>query len=72
MSMKSVLKAESLRVKGLLTSMFLKAYADGEDDDPPAGGKEKDPPQLNFEQLIANARKEEKDKLYPRIKKLED
>lgn len=29
-------------------------------------------PSLNFEQLIAQARKEEKDKLYPRIKKLEE
>ena len=27
---------------------------------------------INFEQLVAQARKEEKDKLYPRIKKLED
>lgn len=27
---------------------------------------------INFETLIANARKEEKDKLYPRIKKLEE
>lgn len=29
-------------------------------------------PTINYEQLIAQARKEEKDKLYPRIKKLED
>lgn len=29
-------------------------------------------PQINYEQLIAQARKEEKDKLYPRIKKLEE
>lgn len=29
-------------------------------------------PMVNFEQLIAQARKEEKDKLYPRIQKLEE
>lgn len=29
-------------------------------------------PQINYEQLIAQARKEEKDKLYPRIRKLEE
>ena len=29
-------------------------------------------PQINFEQLIAKARKEEKEKLYPRLKKAED
>lgn len=29
-------------------------------------------PQINYEQLIAQARKEEKEKLYPRIKKLEE
>lgn len=28
--------------------------------------------QINFEQMVAQARKEEKDKLYPRIKKLEE
>ena len=29
-------------------------------------------PPINFEQMIAQARKEEKDKLYPRLKKLEE
>ena len=29
-------------------------------------------PTVNFEDLIANARKQEKDKLYPQIKKLEE
>lgn len=36
------------------------------------GGNTSTSPQINYEQLIAQARKEEKDKLYPRIKKLEE
>lgn len=32
----------------------------------------KEQPQINYEQLISQARKEEKEKLYPRINKLED
>ena len=54
--------------------LFLKAFAD-EGGTPPINneGNEGTPaPQINFETLIANARKEEKEKLYPRIKKLED
>lgn len=48
-------------------------FANAEENDPtpqtdPAG----DPAPINFEQAIAQARKEEKDKLYPRIKKAED
>jgi hypothetical protein len=74
MLIKSVLKAESLKMKGLLTSLFLKrVFADEGGDDPDKGKGGNEPaPQINFETLIANARKEEKDKLYPRIKKLED
>lgn len=52
--------------RGLLV---LRAFAD--EGDNPAGG-EGNSPQINFETLIANARKEEKEKLYPRIKKLEE
>lgn len=68
----NVFKAEKV-LKNFLKSIFgIKVYADeegGEEDhqNPPTS-----PPQVNFEQMIAQARKEEKDKLYPRIKKLED
>ena len=41
---------------------------DGKDDS--KGGSSSH--QFNFEQMVAQARKEEKDKLYPRIKKLEE
>lgn len=55
-----------------LHSFLLKAFAEegdngGSGDNGGNGGST-----INFETLIANARKEEKDKLYPRIKKLED
>ena len=65
---------DSSTLKGLLANLLLKAYAD-EGDDGGAGGEGDsgvNSPQINFETLIANARKEEKEKLYPRIKKLED
>lgn len=57
--------------KGLAILRVLSMKAHAEDGDPtPEGG---DPtPGVNFEQMIAQARKEEKDKLYPRIKKAED
>lgn len=60
--------------RGLYRGLLMKAFADegdngGANDD---GGNGANSPQINFETLIANARKEEKDKLYPRIKKLED
>ena len=64
---------ESSKLKGLIYKhLLMKVYADegegsGNGDD---GGNNS--PQINFESLIANARKEEKDKLYPRIKKLEE
>lgn len=56
--------------RGLHRSLLLRAFADEGDN----GGSEgnEGTPQINFETLIANARKEEKEKLYPRIKKLED
>lgn len=52
----------------ILGGFALKAHA--EENEPEKGT---DPtPSVNFEQLIAQARKDEKDKLYPRINKLED
>lgn len=56
--------------RGLYRGLLLRAFADEGDN----GGSEGNEPaqQINFETLIANARKEEKEKLYPRIKKLED
>ena len=48
----------------------------GEDkEESQQGGQSSTTPQtttVNFEDLIANARKQEKDKLYPQIKKLEE
>ena len=58
--------------RGLYKGLLMRAFADeGEDGGANAGGDNTNPP-INFETLIANARKEEKEKLYPRIKKLED
>lgn len=48
-------------------------FAHADDGDPaPTTDPQTDPAPINFEQAIAQARKEEKDKLYPRIKKAED
>lgn len=52
----------------LIKALFMCAHADegeGTPDPTPA-------PQINYEQLIAQARKEEKDKLYPKMQKLEE
>lgn len=54
---------ELSKLKVLRNPIILKAFAEGEN-----GSNE---PPMNFEALIAAARKEEKDKLYPRIEKLE-
>ena len=54
----------------VLSSICMTAHADEVSD--PMGSVEPKAPQINYEQLIAQARKEEKDKLYPRIKKLEE
>ena len=51
--------------------LFITAFAD-EPEDEEDGGSANNSPQVNFEQLVSQARKEEKDKLYPRIKKLEE
>lgn len=54
---------ELSKLKVLRNPIILKAFAEGENE-----GNE---PPMSFEALIAAARKEEKDKLYPRIEKLE-
>ena len=56
----------------VLSSFCMTAHAD--EGSEPTGGSDNGvkTPQINYEQLIAQARKEEKDKLYPRIKKLEE
>lgn len=61
-------KQRGLYRRGLL----LRAFADEGDNGGDNGDNGGNAPQINFETLIANARKEEKEKLYPRIKKLED
>ena len=55
--------------------LFMRAFADeggSEGSNGGNGGSEGNNYPINFETLIANARKEEKEKLYPRMKKLED
>lgn len=79
MSKQCDFKAESVRdlvTTSVLKRLFnLKAYAEGEPSgsENNEGGEPTPPqPQINFETLIVQARKEEKEKLYPRIKKLEE
>lgn len=62
---------ELCKPKGLYRSLLMRAFADEGDGGNGNEGNE-GTPQINFETLIANARKEEKEKLYPRIKKLEE
>lgn len=61
---------KGLSVRKLIASHFLiRAFAEGEDhEDEPAGA----PAPVNFEVAIAQARKEEKDKLYLKIKNLQE
>ena len=57
------------------TLSFMTVHAEEQGADPTNAennGGNQSTPQINYEQLIAQARKEEKEKLYPRIKKLED
>lgn len=70
--MKNCLLAEKIRV--LMSKVSVKAYAEEVVKEPEVkespkkeekGGKEK--PDINYEDLIATARREEKDKLYPQI-----
>lgn len=74
MQNRSAFKAEINRrpmFQRVMDKIILFAHAEENDPNPtdPTGG---DPAPINFEQAIAQARKEEKDKLYPRIKKAED
>ena len=79
MSINRGIKAENIKfavIKSAVTSLFkLTAHADEVNNDSnntPTGSNTTSTPQINYEQLIAVARKEEKDKLYPRIQKLEE
>lgn len=57
----------------ILGRLSLKAFAeDGEGEQSEPENNPQGNTSVNFEQMIAQARKEEKDKLYPRIKKAED
>lgn len=52
--------------RNVLSNVFFKkVFAD-------EGGEQKPAPAVNFEQLIAQARREEKEKLYPRLQKAEE
>lgn len=56
----------------ILERLSIRAFAE-EGEPNPSNPTEPNPaPSMNFEQMVAQARKEEKDKLYPRIKKAED
>ena len=76
MKTKSAFIAETNRglvFQKFLSKVALRAFADeGEGDENPTPTGDPNPTSVNFEQLVAQARKEEKDKLYPRIKKAED
>ena len=68
-------KAENnrgLMFQRVMGKIILFAHADETDPTPADPTTVGDPAPINFEQAIAQARKEEKDKLYPRIKKAED
>lgn len=74
MSNKREFKAESIKkavINNVLSVFKLTAHAD-EVSTPDSNTGSNPAPQINYEQLIAQARKEEKDKLYPRITKLEE
>jgi uncharacterized small protein (DUF1192 family) len=62
-----VFKAETI-IGVLKKAMTINAFADEGNE----GANTNPAPTINYEQLIAQARKEEKDKLYPKIKSLED
>lgn len=60
-------------LNGVISRLFLTAHADEAVGTPADATPTPTPaaaPQINYEQLIAAARKEEKDKLYPQIEKL--
>ena len=56
----------------VLSYICLTAHADEGSEPTGVSDEGAKSPQINYEQLITQARKEEKDKLYPRIKKLEE
>lgn len=58
------------RFSTMLRRLVLNAFAEEVGGEGEEGGNNQT--NVNFEQMIAQARKEEKDKLYPRIKKAED
>ena len=73
MQNQSAFKAELNRrpmFQRVMDKIFIFAHA--EEGEPSTEPTEGNAPTVNFEQMIAQARKEEKDKLYPRIKKLEE
>lgn len=78
MSIKRGFNAESIKmaaIKNVMSMFSLTAHADEVNTTASTteGSTATNPtPQINYEQLISAARKEEKEKLYPRIQKLED
>jgi flagellar biosynthesis chaperone FliJ len=56
----------------LSDALFYKLFADEEGEETPPAGTGTGAPSVNIQELIAQARKEEKDKLYPQIKKLKE
>lgn len=73
MQNRSAFKAETNRRPRFLRVMDkIILFAHAEENDPTLTPTNDPAPTINFEQAIAQARKEEKDKLYPRIKKAED
>lgn len=74
MQNKSAFKVELNRrpmFQRVMDKIIIFAHAEEGEPAPTDGGTETTP-NVNFEQMIAQARKEEKDKLYPRIKKVEE
>lgn len=55
-----------------MLALFFMANVHAEEVNADATSGNASEPQINYEQLIAQARKEEKEKLYPRIKQLEE
>jgi hypothetical protein len=65
-NVETVIRSNTIRVLSKLFGM--KAFAESEDEEDTTSTA----PIFDYEKMIAQARKEEKDKLYPRMKKLED